>query len=853
MNANVQQQADSVSLPIVSFGDGVGFSNQRLKNLSEIYELIKIPTTDCKSDIESLRSMSRELSEEVDEVKVKSLVQRISNTKKGLPSFTVSGTFPNGSRKNKFLLQHSGRIQIDVDKLPLEQIQSAKNLLAMDPHMEAVFISPTGTGVKGVMMIPVCADDTEHKHAFAAVENYLKQQYQLQVDEQTKDVSRLFHISYDPDLVINPNAMELDVEQWQPQIAEKAISSGRLVTRSDTLAQRYAEKVLVNACAKISSAVEGKKHDTRLKQARLVGGYVEGGYLDENTALGALNEAAAGNTTASKQAAKTIEDGFADGKQAVLHPPPLENSLKNKTAKDTATYKVRVVDGVFVPEVCKEEIIWQDPVPLSQIELPSINLELLPKWLGNYIRHLAESTETPPELAFSMTLATCSTATARRFRVQIKRDYFEPTNLWLLCALPPGNRKSVVQKNASKPLYSWERDQARLLEPEIKRLQSECKTQEARIKELRSKAARANRNGGSENSYDVICDEINDLEANLPDVPKLPRLWTSDVTPEQLGNLLADHQERIAWLSSEGGVFDMLSGRYSGGIPNLDLMLKSHSGDSERVDRGSRLPIYLREPLSTMGLSPQPSVLKGLVAKPGFRGRGLLARFLYLLPPSPLGYRNLNAPEMPETVEAEYNLRVKQILNLSLPKDLDGETSPYLLQFSQDAYQEWNQFAQYMESQMRPGATMEYMADWASKCSGAVARLAGILHVAEMIGNGHWDLKISKSTVDQAAELMTVFIEHTKVAFEVMGTDESFDAARTLWNWIERKKLDQFTERDCFCDLRGRFKKMNELRQALQLLEERNYLQILEAERNGPGRKPSPLILVNPVLIKGAI
>ena len=148
---------------------------------------------------------------------------------------------------------------------------------------------------------------------------------------------------------------------------------------------------------------------------------------------------------------------------------------------------------------------------------------------------------------------------------------------------------------------------------------------------------------------------------------------------------------------------------------------------------------------------------------------------------------------------------------------------------------------------------MEYMADWASKCSGAVARLAGILHAAEMIGNGHWDLKISKSTVDQAAELMTVFMEHTKVAFEVMGTDESFDAARTLWNWIERKQLDQFTERDCFNDLRGRFKKMNELRQPFQLFEDRSYPQILEADRNGPGRKPSPLILVNPVLIKGAI
>ena len=40
--------------------------------------------------------------------------------------------------------------------------------------------------------------------------------------------------------------------------------------------------------------------------------------------------------------------------------------------------------------------------------------------------------------------------------------------------------------------------------------------------------------------------------------------------------------------------------------------------------------------------------------------------------------------------------------------------------------------------------------------------------------------------MDQAAQLMTVFIEHTKAAFEVMAADESLDAAKTLWNWIER-------------------------------------------------------------------
>ena len=48
------------------------------------------------------------------------------------------------------------------------------------------------------------------------------------------------------------------------------------------------------------------KHET-FEAAKVVGGYVKV-VPDENTALGALNEAAAGNTTEPKQAIKTIED-----------------------------------------------------------------------------------------------------------------------------------------------------------------------------------------------------------------------------------------------------------------------------------------------------------------------------------------------------------------------------------------------------------------------------------------------------------------------------------------------------------------------------------------------------------------
>ena len=105
----------------------------------------------------------------------------------------------------------------------------------------------------------------------------------------------------------------------------------------------------------------------------------------------------------------------------------------------------------------------------------------------------------------------------------------------------------------------------------------------------------------------------------------------------------------MAIISDEGGIFDILAGRYNNGVPNLDLFLQSHAGAAVRVDRGSRPSVMMDEPALTLILSPQPDVLQGLASKPGFRGRGLLARFLFMLPVSKIGYRSGNTKPVPET------------------------------------------------------------------------------------------------------------------------------------------------------------------------------------------------------------
>ena len=489
---------------------------------------------------------------------------------------------------------------------------------------------------------------------------------------------------------------------------------------------------------------------------------------------------------------------------------------------------------------------WPDLVPLDAPNLAPLNLVHLPGWAGDYARAIAADTETPPELAAGMVLVACATAAARRLRVTVKTGYVEPCNLWAVVALPSGNRKSAVQAAATMPLLAWERDQATIIEPEIKRLTSERTTQEARAKEKRNKAAKEPDNGMAAE----LAREAADIEAELADIPMPPQIWTSDATPERLGALLAEHGECMAWLSSEGGVFDLLQGRYSNGIPNLDLVLKAHSGDAERVDRGSRPTVFLRGPRLSIGLSPQPDVLRGLATKPGFRGRGLLARFLYLLPPSPLGYRPLRSNPVPEGVRDAYAAGLRAMLDWEPAMDERGTECPHVLRLTPEAHEEWHAFAQAIEVQMQPGREMEHFTDWAGKAPGAAARLAAILHGIKHAHGRPWETAITAETMTDALEIMAVFSHHSLAALDMMGADPTIAAARLVWEWIERGRLARFTVREAFNALRGTFPRVAMLRDALEALEERGYLEVIEPPRGGPGRPPSPMVRVRPEIAR---
>ena len=216
---------------------------------------------------------------------------------------------------------------------------------------------------------------------------------------------------------------------------------------------------------------------------------------------------------------------------------------------------------------------WQAPINLQTATLPPWPDDVFPDAIQTFVTALSASTETPLELSAMMVLAAMSAAAQGKYRVRVKQDYFEPVNIWACAALPPGSRKTAVQVAAAAPLSAWEKVQRDIAQPAISQAQSNLATQSERIAQLRKLAGKAK---GLE--FDQLQNEIAKLEANLPEVPTSPQIWAQDVTPENLGTIMADNSDRMAILSDESGIFDILAGRYSGGIPNLDLFLQGSRG-----------------------------------------------------------------------------------------------------------------------------------------------------------------------------------------------------------------------------------------------------------------------------------
>lgn len=523
-------------------------------------------------------------------------------------------------------------------------------------------------------------------------------------------------------------------------------------------------------------------------------------------------------------------------------PPLPEQEVKSvwKSAVKFFHEKVEKQPGYVSPAEynAPAEQKWEPPIPFSQHTLPRFPVDALPPAIRDYVLAVAETTQTPADMAATAALAVLALSQQGKYRIKGKDDWMEPLNLFAVIVAEPSERKSAVISLMTSVVHSYEADYNMQHSGAVERSRAEKRVLERQQKQVEDLVVKGK----------ATMDDLQDISmqvANFKEVTPL-RLYVDDVTTEKLTSVLAENNGTAAVISAEGGIFDMLAGIYTKNV-NIDVFLKGHSGDNIRVDRIGRNSETIFHPALTVLLAVQPSVLSGLMSNATFRGRGLTARFLYCIPQSLVGNRKYRSEPIPGEIARCYEVLIRNLLQEELPQ------TPNMIYLSPEADRLLEQFAYEVEGKLKN----EYadIPDWAGKLVGMVLRIAGLLcRASEAQCVGFLDIPesmiVSGESMVGAIAIGRYYTEHSRAAYSLMGADDLVKQSRYTLDAIVKNGLTEFTRRDIMRLCRS-FKTADAVQPILNHLSDLGYVALKEPDSTPiRGRPANPTYLVNPLIYR---
>jgi hypothetical protein len=489
-----------------------------------------------------------------------------------------------------------------------------------------------------------------------------------------------------------------------------------------------------------------------------------------------------------------------------------------------------------------------DPWPaLQERSLMPFPTDALPGEIAAWVAAISEESQTPPDLAAIAALGVLSAA-AMGSAVVDCGTWTEELTLYLLVAMPSGDRKSTVLRAAVKPLRDLERERRDAAAPAVSELRTRRDVLEVRKRKL-TKAAGELPDAEARTTAEA---ELGDVDEQLAEIgePVLPRLLADDLTPEALGGLLAQHGS-IAVLAAESAFLDNLAGRYSDNGANLHLVCAAYHGESTTIDRRNRDPEIIDRPLVSVALAVQPHVLSALIDHPIARAQGLVSRFAYSLPTTELGRRRIDADQAPAEIHAAWGRVVRRVAD----RNDTNRSSVGFVSVSQEtilgislslgsrAAELLHELRAEQEPRLAETGDLRPIADWAARHPGRVARMAGLLHLAEHPPTD----PIGEDTMLAALRIGDYFLAHGIAA--LTGPDA---LTRRALQWLTGRGQPTVSVRDLQRGPMGGRGTADEAAHLAEDLVQYGTLRAILTQHSGPGRPPSPTYEVHPELLRHA-
>jgi replicative DNA helicase len=495
------------------------------------------------------------------------------------------------------------------------------------------------------------------------------------------------------------------------------------------------------------------------------------------------------------------------------------------------------------------------PLGLSQRRLPPFPMDVLPEWMGEHVTAITQEAHVSVDAPALLTIAALGAAAAKRVEVRFGIHEVHHTAVWVLSVMPPSEGKTPLIRAVAAPFRRVQQElHDTFAAGEIERRVEETVLR-ARHRQAATRAANLDASPNMAEREEARA-ALRDLEQRLAALRSVRErcLLIEDSTPEALVQVLAENDGVGALFSDEGSVlFGNLLRAYGEGLQHVESLLKTHSAEDIRVHRVSRPPLVVRTPVLSVVIATQPSVVRGLLRRGAFQGRGVWERFVFVLPPSTVGTGREGAASFP-LLPRYYGRAVSSLLELPVVGTDGAERRA--LRFEPEAERSCNMFFREVDRRMAEGGDLSVgaMRGWAGKLRTNVIRMAGILHLADSSSTPSTQSNergnmISARSADGAVRIARWAVEHARVF--LAGDVDQDDDIDAVVRWIRRRQLPVVRPRDIQHGLAHRFTSREILERTIAALVEAHALRPREDAPPATGRPPVEYD-VHPDLLRAA-
>lgn len=363
---------------------------------------------------------------------------------------------------------------------------------------------------------------------------------------------------------------------------------------------------------------------------------------------------------------------------------------------------------------------------------PDFRAEWLPQPLRAMCEALAENLSVPLDLPACIGLGVASACGCGKIRLNIREDWTEAGQLYMLVAMDSGSAKTPTFKKMTELLFQTQAE-------ENQRRTVQIKQDEAEIEVLRAEKADAIKKKNTAKAR-----EFAEKIAKFPAVYPMRRFIGSNATPEAYPEIMQENDGATSILDDEGDLFELLAGRYQD-TPTLDPFLKGYNGSPLEAHRKGRPSVVVPKANLSVLILAQPFVVDSVFGDSRMVGKGLVPRFV-IARPEPLREYHTEPP-IPQQVKTEYNAAVLRMMG----------TQPHCYTLSAEALRLFMDFRdERREKQFEEWEPMRKYG-FTGKMEANLARIACALK----LWSGQCDDEITADQMRHAIAINRYFIGHT--------------------------------------------------------------------------------------------